>query len=166
MRPWVLNQLIIISVFAFLVAHAGSGESADDVPTTTDLHVLALKSNQEKLPILIMYAAEHCEYCERLEEDLLGPMHGSGQYRNRVIIRKVMIDSFQNITDFSGASVEAENYAFRQGVQVTPTLRFLDSEGNQLAPEMVGYNTPEMYAAYVENAIESSNRAIKHKLEK
>jgi len=164
MRPWVLNQLIIVSVFAFLVAHAGSGESSDsdNVPTTTDLHMLALQSNQEKLPILIMYAAEHCEYCERLEEELLGPMHESGLYRNRVIIRKVMIDGYQNITDFSGASVEADNYAFKQGVQVTPTLRFLDAQGNQLAPEMVGYNTPEMYAAYVENAIESSNRAIQH----
>ena len=163
MRPWVINQLIIVSVFAFLVAHAGSEELPGNVPTATDLHVLALKSNQDKIPILIMYAAEHCEYCERLEQDLLGPMHVSGQYEDRVIIRKVMIDSFQSIKDFAGTSVDADNFAFKQGVQVTPTLRFVDADGNQLAPEMVGYNTPEMYSAYIENAIESSSRAIKHK---
>jgi thioredoxin-related protein len=166
MRPWVLNQLIIVSVFAFLVAHAGPEETSNNVPTATDLQVLALKSNQDKIPILIMYAAEHCEYCERLEEDLLGPMYGSGQYENRVIIRKVMIDSIENIRDFKGAAMDAENFAFKQKVQVTPTLRFVDEEGNQLAPEMVGYNTPEMYAAYIENAIESSNRAIKYRQKK
>lgn len=168
MRSWVVNQLIIVSVFAFLVAHAGPEDmsSSNNVPTATDLQVLALKSNQDKIPILIMYAAEHCEYCERLEEDLLGPMYGSGQYEDRVIIRKIMIDSVENIRDFKGASIDAENFAFKQKVQVTPTLRFVDEEGNQLAPEMVGYNTPEMYAAYIENAIESSSRAIKHRQDK
>ena len=168
MRSWVINQLIIVSVFAFLVAHAETEdtESSLNIPATTDLQVLALQSNQSKIPILIMYAAEHCEYCERLEEDLLGPMYISGQYKDRVIIRKVMIDSYQSIKDFAGAKVEADNFAFRQGVQVTPTLRFVDAEGKQLAPEMVGYNTPEMYAAYIENAIESSNRAIKHQPKK
>ncbi len=166
MRHWIINQLAIISVFAFLVAHAEPEESIQNIPTATDLQVLALKANQNKIPILIMYAAEHCEYCERLEEDLLGPMYVSGQYNDRIIIRKVMIDSYQSIRDFAGAAVEADNFAFKQGVQVTPTLRFVDAEGKQLAPEMVGYNTPEMYAAYIENAIESSSRAIKNQSRK
>ena len=163
MKPWILNQLIIVSLFSFLAAHAGSEESPENIPIATDLSVLALQSNQSEVPILIMYAAEHCEYCERLEDDLLGPMHVSGQYSNRVIIRKVMIDSYESIKDFKGGSIDAEDFAFTRGVEVTPTLRFVDAEGNQLAPEMIGYNTPEMYAAYIENAIESSRRAIKHK---
>ena len=78
MKPWIINQLIIVSVFSFLVAHAGSSQGPDDVPTATDLTVLGLQSNRNKIPIMIMYAAETCEYCERLEEDLLGPMHISG----------------------------------------------------------------------------------------
>lgn len=163
MKSWITNQLIIVSVFSFLVAHAGSGEESNHVPMATDLTTLALQSNRNKIPIMIMYAAETCEYCERLETDLLAPMHISGQYNNRVIIRKVMIDSIESIKDFSGKPVDAEDFAYKRGVQVTPTLQFVDADGNQLAPEMVGYNTPEMFASYVENAIESSTRAIKHK---
>ena len=162
MKPWIINQLIIISVFSFLVAHAGSGPETDDIPMANDLSLLALQSNQDKLPIMIMYAAKTCEYCERLEDDLLGPMHVSGKYNDRVIIRKVMIDAVEDIKDFRGKAIDAEDFAFTRGIQVTPTLRFVDAEGNQLAPEMVGYNTPEMYASYIENAIESSRRAIKH----
>ena len=132
------------------------------MPRATDLTVLGLQSNQNKIPIMIMYAAETCEYCERLEEDLLGPMHVSGKYNNRVIIRKVMIDAVEDIKDFRGKAVDAEDFAIYRGIQVTPTLRFVDADGNQLAPEMIGYNTPELYASYIENAIESSARAIKH----
>ena len=163
MKPWIINQLIIVSVFSFLVAHAGSDDGSNHIPQATDLEVVALQSNRNKIPIMIMYAAETCEYCERLEQDLLAPMHISGQYNNRVIIRKVMIDGIDSIKDFSGKSVDAEDFAFKRGVQVTPTLQFVDADGNQLAPEMIGYNTPEMYASYIENAIESSARAIRHK---
>lgn len=163
MRPWVLNQLIIISVFSFLFAHAGTKESGStaEVPVATDLHTLALESNQNKVPMLIMYAAKHCEYCERLEDDLLGPMYISGQYNDRVIIRKVMIDAVLDIRDFSGNMIDAEEFAFKQGVEVTPTLRFVDANGNALAPDMIGYNTPEIYSAYIDKAIESSTEVIR-----
>ena len=160
MKPWVLNLLIIISILGFLVSQAGAENEQSAVPEANDLALLALQSNQQKLPILIMYAAEHCEYCERLEADLLGPMYRSGQYKDRVIIRKVMIDGFGDIKDFNGKLVEVDNFAFARGVQVTPTLQFVDANGKQLAPEMVGYNTPEMYAAYIESAIDDSKRAI------
>ena len=166
MKPWIINQLILISVFSFLVAHAGPEKGPDDIPMAQDLSALALKANQEHIPIMIMYAAETCEYCERLEDDLLGPMHVSGNYNDRVIIRKIMIDAIDYMKDFHGKSVDAEEFAFIRGIQVTPTLRFVDAEGNQLAPEMVGYNTPEMYASYIEKAIESSRRAINRKVEK
>ena len=160
MKSWVVNQLIVVSVLGMLVARAGAVDGSPNVPETKDLAVLALQSNQQKLPILIMYAAEHCEYCERLEEDLLGPMYKNAQYKKRVIIRKVMIDGFGDIKDFNGNLTDAENFAFKRGVQVTPTLQFVDASGKQLAPEMIGYNTPEMYSAYIENAIAESQRAI------
>ena len=161
MKSWVVNLLIIVSVLGFLVSRAGAEDTQSSaVPQTENLALLAQESTQQKLPILIMYAAEHCEFCERLEQDLLGPMHKSGQYKDRIIIRKVMIDGYGNIRDFNGNVVEANNFAFRRGVQVTPTLQFVDANGNQLAPELIGYNTPEMYAAYVENAIDNSRRAI------
>ncbi|WP_455206884.1 thioredoxin family protein [Kaarinaea lacus] len=160
MKPWVINQLIIASVLAFLVAHSDAKDVDSRLPEANDFALLALQSNQQKLPILIMYAAETCEYCERLEEEVLGPMYRSGQFANRVIIRKVMIDGFDDIRDFNGNVLHADNFAYKRGVQVTPTLQFVDANGNQLAPEMIGYNTPEFYAGYIENAIDKSQDAI------
>ncbi|WP_455201623.1 thioredoxin family protein [Kaarinaea lacus] len=161
MKPWVINQLIIASVLIFLVAHTNAEDTDSNLPKADDFAMLALQSNQQNLPILIMYAAETCEYCERLEDEILGPMYQSGQFNNRVIIRKVMIDGIDNIRDFNGNLVDAENFAFKRGVEVTPTLQFVDASGKQLAPEMIGYNTPEFYANYIENAIDKSRQVIK-----
>jgi len=155
-------QLVVIFASVVFVANAGAIDTSS-VPVADDLTVVGLKANQEKLPILIMYAAEHCEYCQRLEEDLLAPMYKDEYYKNRVIIRKVMVDSFGNIKDFNGKLTEVENFAFNRGIQVTPTLQFVDSQGKQLVPEMVGYNTPELYSAYLDNAISESRRAISKK---
>ncbi|MGD8559992.1 MAG: thioredoxin fold domain-containing protein [Gammaproteobacteria bacterium] len=162
MKTWMFNQLVIASVLVFLISQAGAGNSEGEltVPEATDFALLSLQSSQQDLPILIMYAAEYCEYCERLEAEVLGPMHQSGQYLNQAIIRKVMIDRVGNIRDFNGQPIDAEKFADDRGVQVTPTLHFVDARGNQLVPAMVGYNTPEMYAGYVENAISKSRNAI------
>lgn len=160
MKPWVINQLIIASVLIFLVAHTNAEDTESNLPEAEDFAMLALQSNQQKLPILIMYAAETCEYCERLEEEILGPMYQSGEFNNRAIIRKVMIDGIDNIRDFNGNMVDAENFAYKRGVEVTPTLQFVDASGKELAPEMIGYNTPEFYANYIENAIDKSRQVI------
>ena len=160
MRPWVINQLIIASMLIFLVAHTNAGDADSRLPKAEDFAMLALQSNQQKLPILIMYAAQTCEYCERLEDEILGPMYKSGQFNNRVIIRKVIIDGVERIRDFNGNVVDADNFAYKRGVEVTPTLQFVDASGKQLAPEMIGYNTPEFYAGYIENAIDKSRQVI------
>lgn len=160
MKPWVINQLIIASVLIFLVAHTNAEDSDSNLPEAEDFAMLALQSNQQNLPILIMYAAETCEYCERLEDEILAPMYQSGEFNNRVIIRKVMIDGIENIRDFNGNLVDVENFAYKRGVEVTPTLQFVDASGKQLAPEMIGYNTPEFYANYIENAIDKSRLVI------
>ena len=162
MRYVVFYGLVIYAIPSLVMAGQGFSSEVEKprVPVVHDLQTLALKSNQEKIPILIMYASHTCEYCERLEDDLLAPMFLDSNNKKRVIIRKVMIDSIEEIKDFSGKEVDAEEFAFKQGVQVTPTLRFVNASGEKLVPDMIGYNTPEMYGAYVDNAIEDSIKSL------
>ena len=39
-----------------------------------DLQALSKQMKADKLGLLVMFHASYCEYCERLEEDLLVPM--------------------------------------------------------------------------------------------
>jgi len=153
--------LLILPVLLFATfVNANETPPPSPLPIATDLSQLSHQSRQQKIPILLVYSAESCEYCQRLEEDVLVPMLRNGEFRERAIIRKIMIDSVEDIRDFRGNEINAEEFAFQQGVQVTPTLRFVDAGGKDLVAEMIGYNTPDLYGAYVTNAIDRSRVLI------
>jgi thiol-disulfide isomerase/thioredoxin len=103
-----------------------------------------------------MFSAEHCTYCEKLEEDFLKPMLRSGDYDDRVLIRKVKIDGFGTIRDFDGNKVDAEAFADRYKVYVTPTVVFIDGDGAQLARKRVGLSTPDFYGGYLDQSIDTA----------
>jgi len=119
-----------------------------------DFSALAEVSEQKRLPILLMFSASHCTYCVRLEEEFLKPMLRSGDYDDKVLIRKIRIDSYDKVRDFDGKRIAVDEFTDRYNVYVTPTVAFLDSSGNQLAPKRVGLTTPEFYGGYLDQSIE------------
>ena len=133
-----------------------------ELPKADDLSTLAVSVIKQRLPILLMYSAEDCEYCERLEEDLIRPMLRSGELSKRVIFRKVMVDSMGTIKDFKGHEVEPDVFAYGKGVQVTPTLQFVDENGEELVPKIIGYQSVDLFSAYLDQAIGGST-TILHK---
>lgn len=157
MRAFIL---VLVGIYISTVAWAGE-ENAATVAVANDLKSIAATAHSDKLPILLVYSAEDCEYCQRLEADVLNPMILSGDFEQRIIVRKVMIDSAVQIKDFQGKPVEPDQFAYRQGVEVTPTLQFVDARGNKLVPNMIGYQGPDLYAAYLENAIGGSLKKVR-----
>lgn len=119
-----------------------------------DFSALAEVSERKRMPILLMFSANHCTYCVRLEEEFLKPMLRSGDYDDKVLIRKIRIDSYDKVRDFDGKRIAVDEFIDRYNVYVTPTVAFLDSSGNQLAPKRAGLTTPEFYGGYLDQSIE------------
>jgi hypothetical protein len=46
------------------------------------------------------------------------------------------------------------------GVYLTPTLVFLDGDGNEVSERIIGINTLEMYGGYVDEAINQGIKSI------
>ena len=126
------------------------------VPVATDLQSDARLAQQQQLPILLAFSANHCGYCNLLEEDFLQPMLLSGEYRDKIIIRKLVLDNGSRLRDFSGQKIEATRLSDRYRVYVTPTILFVDANGTELAERMVGINTPEMFGGYLDDCIETA----------
>lgn len=135
-----------------------------EIPMAVDLPTVARVSKQKKLPIILLFSAEDCEFCERLEAEVIRPMLISGEMETKAIVRKVMIDSYEQIKDFHGADVGAEEFADRRGIEVTPTLQFVDAEGRELAEKMIGFQGSEMFVAYLDNALSSARQKLVKKL--
>lgn len=154
-------------VFLSLLMFSASGIIAEElireveVVKTNDLYTLAGQSEQRRLPILLMFSAENCGYCIRLEEDFLKPMLRSGDYEDKVLIRKIGIDSNDKVRDFDGKQVSIEAFSSRYNVVVTPTVVFLDSSGAQLAPKRVGLTTPDFYGGYLDQSIDTALEVLR-----
>lgn len=156
MRFWAL--VIMLSAGAFAVR----AEPAPlHVPVTENLAAESQIAAQRQLPILLVFSAAHCTYCELLEREILKPMLRSGDYGDKILIRKVMLDGAGTLRDFQGRAVDAGSFATRRDVFVTPTMLFVDARGRELAPRLVGINTVELFGGLVDASIEEARSKLK-----
>lgn len=145
--------LVPLSFCAFAPVFAADDVKVEEV---RDFTQVGERSHKARLPILLMFSAEHCTYCEQLEEDFLKPMLRSGDYEDKVLIRKVRIDGFGTLRDFKGDKVGVQAFADRYNVYVTPTVVFVDGDGSQLAKKRVGLSTPDFYGGYLDQSINTA----------
>ena len=132
------------------------------VPVAHDLQQEGQQARALQLPIMLTFSADDCSYCELLEEDFLQPMLLSGEYEDRIIIRKLILDDGSSVSDFSGKDTEATRLSDRYRVFVTPTILFVDGAGRELAERMAGINTPELFGGYLEVCIDTALASIRN----
>ena len=112
------------------------------------------------MPLLLVFSADYYEYCEQLEEQFLRPMLISGDYEDRVMIRLLKLGNGSSVRDFQGNEIATGDLANRYQVRVTPTMLFLNPQGRELAPRMVGINTPEFFGGYLDRSIDEAGAAL------
>ena len=89
-------------------------------------------------------------------------MERSGEYKKRVFIRKLQIDKPDFITDFKGQQVAASDVADAYDSRLTPTLVFLDHNGEEQALKIIGINSIDLFSASVDEQIDELLTAIKN----
>ena len=149
----------------------GTALSSEDVPPPvtipplTDLSADLDAVRKTGRPLLLIFSAEHCFYCERLKENIIKPMLRSGDYDDRVIIRVTELDSYERITGADGNAIEPPELARLHDVRVTPTVLLLGPEGEELAPRQLGINNEDYYGVYLDEAIAQAIEALRGKPE-
>jgi len=141
-----------------LLAPAARGDGAPKVhiPDASDFQADAHLAAKRKLPLMVVFTADFCSYCEELEADYIRPMIISGDYTDKVIIRRVKLDSYGNLRDFDGQKISVDDFSLRYRVSVTPTVVFLDPQGKQLVKPLIGISTPSFYGGELDSAIDTS----------
>ncbi len=147
-------------VLLWLVTTALRAET--DVPIARNLHTDGQLAHNRQLPILLAFLAIECSYCELLEEEFLQPMLLGGEYRDKIIMRKLILDNGSRLIDFSGQRIDATRLSDHYRVYVTPTLLFVDEKGTELAERMVGINTLELFGGYLDDCIETARLMIRN----
>ena len=140
----------------FLDRKTNAEQAPDGVPLVLDLQSETSQAAGRPIPILLVITREGCPYCARLRREVLVPMIRSGEYDERVLIRELMMEPETGITGFDGRATTTAEVARQYGVEITPTVLLLDSEGRKLHEPIIGINNSEMYAYYLDSAIEKA----------
>jgi thioredoxin-related protein len=146
--PFALMFALVSSVFA------AESDKLHTIEEVRDFSRLGQLLNEKRLPVVLMFSADHCVYCARVEQDFLIPMQISGDYEQRAMIRKLKIDGTNSVVDFDGQRIKTSALARRYNVTVTPTVVFLDGTGQQLTAKRVGLMTPDFYGGYLDESID------------
>lgn len=145
---WLLGQ-----------AAAGAG-TRPEVQEVQSLEQATHEAAARGLPLLLAFSSRHCTYCDQVEQHFLVPMLISGDYEDRVLIRKLNIDAGVMVEDLSGEIRPARRIADEYAVDMTPTLLFLGPDGKEVADRIVGLLTPDFYGGYIDRGIDSANAAL------
>jgi len=154
-RKWVTAGL------AAIIGTTASGLFAASVPLARDLALAGRQAARACVPLLLEFAADDCDYCTLLEEEVLNPTLLNRDYERRVLMRKLVLDRDIKLRDFSGKSINAPDLANRYRVFVTPTLLFVDSQGRELAERMTGVTTLEFYGGYLDQALDAAQEKLR-----
>jgi thioredoxin-related protein len=164
MHPSLLKSALIPILLLIVLLRVDSAFAAP-IPYAEDLSQLAAEAKQRQIPIMLVVTQYHCGYCERMKHEVLQPMQLSGDYNDRVLMRELMIDPGEMVTNFQGRHEPASDFIGHYKVSVTPTLLFLDAGGKEAAERILGINTVDYLLFYIEDAIDKAAKTMTSKLE-
>ena len=148
MRTFSLVATLIVA-FAVLISQTQAGAKGP-FKELQNLQSLGQESEQLQLPIMLMFGAEWCEYCEQLNEYVFNPMMMSGLYEGKVVLmRHVGIDIDTPIPDWQGQPLQKAKWAYQLDADLTPTVLFLDGKGKEVAPRIVGIPEITMFTGVI-----------------
>ena len=148
-----MKKLIVL--IGLLLAPASWASDAA-LPMAENFHADARQARHQRVALLVFFSAKSCQYCEQMRALFLGPMFNRGDYADKVIMREVQVDGGRELRDFEGKKSSHRDFALRYRVGLTPQIWFLDPSGKELVPALVGLSTPELFAGYLDAAIDAA----------
>jgi thioredoxin-related protein len=159
-----MKRIYTWTLIGFLAAGAGAAHAGASVPYAQDLAADAREAQRRAVPILVMFNASSCPYCELVMEDYIKPMLKDPAYRDQVIIRVVSVGTARPMIDFSGRRVGHEAFAADRGVTLTPVVKFFGADGKELTDELLGFTNEHFYGWYLDEAIATSRSRMRQLL--
>jgi len=153
-------RLIFVVCLQFFITNSVVMAAEVTLPVASDFEQDRKKGQSSNAVILLYFSAPDCRYCMKLEESVLKPMLRSGDYDKQVLLRKIDWRSPTIVSDFFGQRISLQKLSERYDVKVTPTLVFVDSNGREVAPRILGFQSADFFWHYLDQRIQQSRTAM------
>ncbi|SMN14931.1 hypothetical protein CRYPD_237 [uncultured Candidatus Thioglobus sp.] len=117
-------------------------------------------AKRKQIPILVMFSAPNCLYCELVKQEVIEPMSELEEYRDKVILRHVFYSSLKDVVDFSGQISNHSKFSFIYDANFYPALMLLDNKGNILGKK-IGVTLIETYWTELDTLIAQATKQLK-----
>lgn len=132
------------------------------IPVAADLSADARLAAPQGIPIMIAFSTPWCEYCVALEKNVLEPALVDNTFAGQVLIRKLEVADYNQLVDFEGRRVPANEFGHAAGIELYPTLAFYDSQGREVAPRIIGITVMDFVPQKIARAVQTAARAIRN----
>jgi len=141
----------IAAILTCAVATAGA-QAGTALRMADDLTATASQARQQRTPIMMVFTQAGCRYCHTAKRDYLVPMQNDPEWRDKVIMVEIDIDSSARLRDFEGKTVSHSEFAKRHRVNRVPTVIVVDDQGIPVTSSVVGLMA-DFYALYLQHAV-------------
>jgi thiol:disulfide interchange protein len=152
----------ILGLFiAFHLSVPLQAQAGEVLPLAVDLQKIGQVAEKNQVPVVIFATATWCNYCKKLEENILTPLLETTPIEEYAQFQQILLDKAHwMMKDFAGNDVEMKVYGPQLGVQVAPTTLFFNSRGEQIAEPIIGLTLEEHYPANLEKRINQALEAL------
>jgi thioredoxin-related protein len=126
------------------------------VPELYSFEEVAKTARARGVPILVEFSTPWCRYCEALEQQVLKPLMRNGKYKDRIIVKKLEVNTYSSIAGFDGRQYRSDQISRMYDVDLYPTLVFFDANGDEISQRIVGITVLEYVAGELEKAIDDA----------
>ncbi len=148
------RTLFLLFLLFFIGAAANAGQPV------TDWSREAAQARSADLPILVIFTADDCHYCEQLKRQVIEPGIHGGPLQGKALVREFDIHRGGKITDFDGDRIRSRIFVNRYQVFATPTVVILDGSGAPLTEPLVGFDDAESYRERLSQALDNALIAL------
>ena len=155
------GQLLLVLLLPALIlaAAAVSARSVSMLPVTDIRHEAGVLRD-ENLVLVLEFASDDCPYCRKLEALFLLPMQRNADYDDKILIRSISMSDYDTVVDFDGKALTTNEFAARYEVDLTPTLLFLNADGEEMSERLVGIWSEDFYGGFIDNRIDEARSRL------
>lgn len=155
------NNLLILLLSLGLSFVSYNAKAGEVLPLAVDLHKSAQTASNHNVPVVIFVTATWCNYCRKLEQNILEPLFETTDLESYGEFRQLLLDkNHWMMKNFDGSDIEMKQLGPKLGVKVAPTTLFFNAKGEQIAEPIIGLTLEEFYPGNLERSLNEALKAL------
>jgi len=124
------------------------------LPTPGSLATALEAALARRRALVVLVSLPGCPWCKLVRESYLAPLVADGQP-----VIELDLQDRAGIVGFDGTATSPAQVAQALRIRLAPTVLFLGRGGKELAPRLAGVASTDFYGAYLQERVDTANRA-------